>query len=38
MLNEYMEKDEDNLEEFMGWLWDRKKGMQKESMEKEKNM
>ena len=25
MLKEYMEKDDDNLEEFMGWLWDRKK-------------
>ena len=38
ILNEYMEKDEDNLEEFMGWLLDRKKGMLKESMGKEKNM
>ena len=38
MLKEYMEKDKDNLEEFMGLLWVRKKEMLKEFMGMEKNM
>ena len=33
-----MEKDEDNLEEFMEWLWDTKKRILKKSMGKEKNI
>ena len=44
MMKEYMEKDEDNLEEFMGTgrvhgvAVGQEEGMLKESMGKEKNM
>ena len=38
MTKEWMDKDEDNLEEFMEWPWDRKKRMLKKSVGKENNM